>query len=203
MAAENSGLVFPLDIGFGSKGGPKYSTSIVAVRSGTEKRNINWTYPLHQYDVSYGVKTETQMETLIGFFHLHYGSAIAFLYFDYLDHAADRASSGVTLATDDAEVFQLARKYTVGASSKTRKITRPKSPIAVYVGGVLSETAAVDYGTGLVTFDGAPGGAVTWTGEFYVPARFASDELQLDPINKSTDGDLIVSTQILLSEIRE
>lgn len=219
MPESNSGTVFPQDISFGSKGGPQYSTSIVIRKSGRETRNINWTYPLHLYDVSYGVKAQSQMNSLIAFYHLHFGRAVGFLYHDpddyqavTLDAAGATTSDGILgttgLGNGTTTAFQMHKRYVVGASTKTRKITRPKNAtITIYLGGVLQSSGfTVNYSTGVVTFSAAPGNAVavTWRGDFYVPCRFDSDTLQFDAADRAGGtGALILSTAVPVVEERE
>jgi uncharacterized protein (TIGR02217 family) len=216
---DNSGLLFPTDISFGSKGGPQYATSIVIRKSGRETRNQNWTYPLHLYDVAYGVKTQAQMNALIAFFHLHYGRAVGFLYQDPEDYQVPTtdglgatASDGILgttgLGDGSTTSFQMHKRYIVGASTKTRKITRPKNgTISIYKGGVLQSSGfTINYATGIVTFTPAPanGVAVTWQGDFYVPCRFDTDTLQVDAADRAGgSGALILSTAVPVMEERE
>jgi uncharacterized protein (TIGR02217 family) len=216
---SNSGLIFPTDISFGSKGGPQYATSIVIRKSGRETRNQNWTYPLHVYDVSYGVKTQAQMSALLAFFHNHCGRAIGFLYKDpddsmvpTLDAAGATTSDGILGATGLGDgtttAFQMHKRYVVGSVTKTRKITRPKNgTITIYLGGVLQTTGfTIVYTTGIVTFAAAPGNgvAVAWRGDFYVPCRFDSDTLQVDAADRAGgSGALILSTAVPVMEERE
>ena len=69
---------FPKNISYGSAGGPGYSTSVIEVRSGAEKRNANWDYPRCEYDVSYGIRKQDDLESLIEMFHVAGGRAHSF-----------------------------------------------------------------------------------------------------------------------------
>lgn len=215
---SNSGQLFPTDISFGSKGGPQYSTSIVIRKSGRETRNQNWTYPLHVYDVSYGVKTQAQMNALIAFFHRHYGRAISFLYKDWddyqaitLDSAGGTASDGILgttgLGNGSTTAFQMHKRYVVVGDTTLRKITRVSAAtIQIYLGGVLQSSGyTLNASTGMVTFTVAPGNgvSVTWRGDFYVPVRFDSDTLQLDAMDRAgATGALILNSAIPIIEDR-
>lgn len=193
-------LVFPTDISYGSRGGPRYSTSIVIRKSGRESRNVNWSDPLLMFDVAYGVRTLAQMNALISFFHLHRGRGDSFLFKDYgdyqvptLDSAGATASDGILgtpgLGDGSTTAFQMYKRYVNGATTKTRKITRPTNgTITIYKDAVLQSSGfTITHTTGIVTFSVAPANGVvlTWRGDFYFRARFDTDELpvQFDTYN--------------------
>jgi len=69
---------FPTDIAYGSVGGPQYFTDIVITQSGYEQRNANWSQARVQYNVAHGVKTQSQLDTLIAFFRARKGRADGF-----------------------------------------------------------------------------------------------------------------------------
>jgi len=64
---------FPVTISYGSAGGPIYKTSIISIRSGKEKRNIDWQYPRHEWDASVGVRSISDLEGLIAMFNVVQG----------------------------------------------------------------------------------------------------------------------------------
>lgn len=204
-----SGLVFPEDISYGSQGGPRYSTSIVIRKSGRETRNANWDDPLLMFDAAYGVKTQAQMNALISFFQFHQGRAVSFLFKDYgdstvptLDAAGATASDGILgttgLGDGATTAFQMYKRYVVAASTKRRKISRPKSgAVTIWKDGVQQSSGfTIDYATGIVTFSAAPanGAVITWRGDFYFRARFDTDELpvQFDTYNNHSASVPIV-----------
>ncbi len=47
---------FPPKISAGAKGGPGFSTTVTALSSGAEKRNVNWSRERPQYDISTGLR---------------------------------------------------------------------------------------------------------------------------------------------------
>lgn len=49
-------VVFPDEIAYGSKGGPKFQTTVVTLGSGVERRNQDWSRVRAEYDVSHGIK---------------------------------------------------------------------------------------------------------------------------------------------------
>ncbi len=190
---------FPDDIAYGSKGGPRYKTSVVVMASGREKRNISWSQARHQYDVRYGIRNQTQLDSLLNFFHAVRGRGHSFRFKDFSDfHTASPSGTGpggnpATAVTkddqqfgtgDDAtQAFQLTKTYTQGALSVVRDIAKPISgTVLVAIDGSLqTETThyTIDYTTGILTFVGTPtaGQVLTWGGEFDVPCRFDADEM--------------------------
>ncbi len=45
----------PLHVSFGSAGGPGFSTEIVVIDNGYERRNQNWSQARHSYDARTGI----------------------------------------------------------------------------------------------------------------------------------------------------
>lgn len=170
---------FPNDISYGAMGGARYSTDVVETFSGWEQRNINWSESRGQWNVSHGVKTESQLATLIAFFRACRGKAIGFRFKDWSDYSA----ANQIIGTGDGVLtaFQLVKSYTAGSITVDRKITKPVSgTIQVYKNGVLQVSGvSTDLTTGIVTFTVAPalGVVVTANFQFDVPARFDTDEL--------------------------
>ena len=182
---------FPDNIGYGSQGGPSYDTSIVVVRSGHESRNVNWTYPRHQYDVAYGVRTIDDLEELIEFFHAVGGKAYGFRFKDWSDYKSCNTGVGTDetdqlIGTGDAieDDFQLVKKYTKGSFTRTRIISKPVTgTVSIALNDVNQPSGwTVDTTTGIVTFASPPGGSVTVKAgyEFDVPCRFDTDTLQVN-----------------------
>jgi uncharacterized protein (TIGR02217 family) len=158
---------FPTDISYGSSGGPGYSTGIVSMKSGKEKRNINWEYPRSEYDVAYGIEEQDELELLVEMFHVVYGKAFSFRYWDPIDYKSCRTANTPTafdqnIGTGDGSTaeFQLYKNYSKTALDstvhiKSRKITKPvRDTTKIGVGGVLwDETLwTIDTSTGKVTF---------------------------------------------------
>lgn len=179
---------FPTDISEGSSGGPKYNTSVISVKSGREKRNINWNYPRIEYDVSYGVDTMEKLQELIAFFHIVQGKGYTFRFKDHTDYKSCRLEKAPSF--DDQVIgegdgttteFQLKKTYNFsGASRISRKITKPVSgTVLAGVGGSETTAFSVDSTTGIITFDNAPadGTTVTVGYIFDLEARFDTDEL--------------------------
>ncbi|MBK8772745.1 MAG: DUF2460 domain-containing protein [Rhizobiales bacterium] len=168
---------FPDAIAYGALGGPEFLTTVVASGSGREARNAAWAYPKHRWDVSQGINGQADFETLRAFFMTMRGRFHAWRFKDWADYTATHTTGVVTGIT--ATTFQLTKRYTSGAQTLDRIITKPVTgTLEVKVSGVVT-AHAVDTTTGVVTIGTAPAAAnVTWAGEFDVPMRFDTDRLQ-------------------------
>lgn len=188
-------IVFPDDIGYGSRGGPGYSTTIEINSAGIESRNQNWSYPRHEWDVAYGINTQAKLENLISFFHVAAGRANTFLFKDWLDYKSTALMSSTvgptdqTLGTGDGSdaTWQLLKTYSQSGYTRTRYIYKPVAgTVRVAVAGVEKELTThftVSTTTGIVTFTGGNiptvGQAITAGFEFYVPVRFDTDVISV------------------------
>lgn len=179
---------FPEDVSYGSTGGPNYRTDVVQLAGGAEARNSRWSYPLHRYDVAFGVRTQLQLETLLDYFHAMGGRLHGFRFKDWGDFKSNSATlspadTDQVIGTGDAAEtdFQLVKVYTTGSLSRTRVITKPVSgTVVVALDGVPQGSGwSVDTTTGVVSFVSPPGSSVVVSAgfEFDVPARFGIDSL--------------------------
>ena len=180
---------FPTNISFNSAGGPGYNTNIIETDSGSKVRLARWQNALRKYDVAYGIKKQEDLATVIDFFLARHGPVNGFRYKDWLDYTTGANHYGSPAATDqqiglgDGETtqFQLVKKYTSGAYTKTRTITKPvEGTVLIAFDDVTQESDwSVDTTTGIVTFDSAPDEDVVITAgfEFDVPVIFADDNV--------------------------
>ena len=181
---------FDDNISYASRGGPMFNTTVVRTNNKSEFRNQNWTYPIHQYDVSFGAKRLNLMADMLEFFWAVGGRLNGFRYKDWTDFKS--CSVDETVAFDDQEFgtgdgsttqFQLSKTYTKGALSFTRNIYKPiASGFLIGVNGSATGSGwSLDTTTGVVTFSVAPTDThvLTWGGEFDVPVRFDSDFLDM------------------------
>ncbi|RZS88562.1 uncharacterized protein (TIGR02217 family) [Phyllobacterium myrsinacearum] len=179
---------FPLGISFGATGGPEWKNEIVALTSGHEQRNARWASSRHHYDAGTGVRSLTDLETVLGFFEARRGSLYAFRFRDPFDHQSCAAGKPMTatdqhLGSGDGKqaVFQLQKRY----GDYRRTITKPvPGSVRIAVAGLEKQEPAdftVDALTGQVMFkpDRVPpaGTDVTAGFAFDVPARFNADRL--------------------------
>lgn len=191
-------IELPLRVGFGSSGGPAFSTEIVVIDSGYERRNQNWSQARRVYDARTGVRSAGDVSALLNFFHARAGRARGFRLKDWSDYTT--ASDGVsvpgwsdqTIGTGDGTmtIFQLCKNYSSGPATHQRIITKPVSgSVTIGLNGAQLLTGwSVDVTTGLATFASAPaaGRAVTAGFQFDVPVRFDTDQLALTADNYAT-----------------
>jgi uncharacterized protein (TIGR02217 family) len=172
---------FPRDISYGTSVGPRYNVSKVMVESGARHKNKVWSEPLRRWDVAHAVRTQAQFDTFQGFVYaLAEGPANAFRFWDPSDYLVTVANGrlaaiGQTGTFSAAAVgngtpfYQLAKRYTYGAYSKDREITKPglastntiyrnASPVTY---GVAAGNCALDTATGRVTFVATDSEAIT------------------------------------------
>ena len=152
---------FPDDISLGAVGGPGFDTEVITVNSGSEQRNAIWQDARGTWDVSHGVRTDTQLATLIAFFRVMGGRAKGFRFKDWQDYAVTVSNGllGTAGIGDGTPAFQLHKSYTTAANTHYREITKPVSgSTAVYRGGVAQTEGAgagnyaLSTTTGIVTF---------------------------------------------------
>lgn len=194
MPVDFHEIRFPPKIAYGSEGGPQFSTDIVTLASGYERRNQNWTYPREVWNVAYGVNDLASLQVLVEFFYARRGRAIGFRFQNPDDHEA--IDQELAPAGGGETHFQLVKNYSSagmlsglepsdGSEILSRKITKPvPDTVHVYVDSseVAAEDFTVDYETGIVTFDTAPssGEVVSATFDFDIPVRFDTDHLPLN-----------------------
>jgi uncharacterized protein (TIGR02217 family) len=202
-------IELPLRVGFGSTGGPAFSTDIVVIDSGFERRNQNWSQARRTFDARTGVRSAADASTLLTFFLARTGRARGFRLKDWSDFtsASDNISppafTDQTVATGNGTtlIFQLVKNYTSGSVTHTRTITKPVAgSVVIGVNGVHQTSGFnVDTTTGLVTFASPPGAGQSITAgfQFDVPARFDNDQLAL-----TTENYSMYKSDIPIVEIR-
>ena len=182
---------FPDAIGFHSSRSAQFYTEVVALQNGFEQRNARWSSPLHRYDVASGIKTETDLSTMLHFFNNVRGRWIGFRFKDWLDYSSAPVLGKPLTALDQAigtgdgknKAFSLLKTYRAGGLSQTRRIQKPvEATVRVAVNGTLDPRFTVDLETGVVALpedaEPPPVGALITAGfEFDVPCRFDTDQL--------------------------
>lgn len=169
---------FPVDVSYGSAGGPEFSTDIVITHSGHEQRNSNWAEARLRFNVAYGVRSAEQLAEVIAFFRARKGQAEGFRYKDWTDFQGLAEVLGTGNGSNTQ--FQLVKHYVSGATQKQRVITKPVAgAVQAYVNGMAAAISAVNTSTGIITLASAPANGTTITAdfEFDVPVRFATDRL--------------------------
>lgn len=200
---------FSENIAAGALGGPEFLTTVVKVQGGSEQRNGSWTYPLHKWDVSHGLRHQADFQTVRAFFLTMKGRLHGFRFKDWADYTATHTGnekgivSGLTSTT-----FQLVKRYTSGSQTADRKIVKPiASGFELKDSGstlTLTTDYTIDTTTGIVTTATSRTAAnLTWAGEFDVPMRFDTDSIRgRIEAKTATRGLLHVWESIPIVELR-
>jgi uncharacterized protein (TIGR02217 family) len=181
---------FPDNISRGARGGPERRTQIVELASGDEERNASWADSRRRYDVAYGIRKADDLAAVIAFFEARGGRLYGFRFKDWSDYksalpsvAISRTDQSLGTGTGAATQFQLVKRYTSGAQTWTRTITKPVAgTLLVALNGVAQPSGwTVDTATGIITFTVAPGIGIAVTAgfEFDVPVRFDSEAMDV------------------------
>lgn len=192
MVSDFHEIRFPLDVAFGSRGGPGRRTDVVALASGREHRNSHFARFRRRYDAGLGVRTLDALHAVVAFFEERRGRLYGFRFRDRVDWRSGPPSQAPTpedqrIGTGDGTTaeFPLTKTYGAGFAPYGRPIAKPVAgTVRVAVGGEERFDFTCDPATGIVAFpagaippDGAP---VTAGFAFDVPVRFDTDDLEID-----------------------
>jgi uncharacterized protein (TIGR02217 family) len=196
MALPFIDISFPNAVARGATGGPGFSTNVVTLGSGSERRNIQWANARGEWNISTGIRTRAEMQSVIAHFYIAKGRGYSFRFKDWSDFQVVDA----TMVQVTSTVWQLVKRYTIGGNEHVRTITKPvPGTVVVKVSGVPVTPASIDYLTGRVTFASAPSPAPAASFDFDVPVRFDTDKL---PVQANAWDQQIVP-QINLIEVIE
>ena len=182
---------FPIDVSFGSTGGPERRTDIVTLGSGQEQRNQRWARSRRRYEAGYGIKDLDSLHRVLAFYEARRGPLIGFRYRDPLDWKS--CSPLQEISYDDQEIgigdgvqttFPISKSYGEGSSKYTRLIEKPVlASVVVAVDGNPIAPSQYEVEGGEIEFQPtsipAAGSVVSAGYEFDVPVRFASDQLTI------------------------
>jgi uncharacterized protein (TIGR02217 family) len=182
---------FPVNLSFGSSGGPERRTEIVTLTNGHEERSTPWEHSRRRYDAGLGLRSLDDLGEVIAFFEARRGQLHGFRWKDWADFKSAASSQPVTpqdqfIGQGDGmrTSFALSKTYVSGVGTYQRPIAKPVAgSVRVAVGGVetaIGQDWTLTATTGTVTFAVAPAlGAVISAGfEFDVPVRFDTDRIQ-------------------------
>jgi uncharacterized protein (TIGR02217 family) len=182
---------FPVNLSFGSFGGPERRTDIVTLSNGFEERNTAWAHSRRRYDAGLGLRSLDDVEMVLAFFEARSGQLHAFRWKDWSDHKSSQPSQvpgpeDQLIGTGDgaSRVFQMQKAYRSGAQVYVRPIRKPVlGSVVIAIEGdtkVEGVEYTVEITTGEVTFTLPPeaGTRITAGFEFDVPVRFDTDQIQ-------------------------
>lgn len=180
--------IFPETIAYGAIGGPEYATTIVSGDGGDEYRQPTWTYPRHRYQLSLAPRNATDTAALMTLFRICKGRAYGLRFLDPGAGESIGYLEPIGTGTGSSASYQLIKRYTSGATTMDRIITKPiAGSIRVFVAGVETTSFTVDTATGLVTINATAAAAITASFRFHVPVRFDSDRCMV----RRVDGGYI------------
>lgn len=187
-------------VAYGSTFGHAYNTRIRGLGNGVERRNAKWSTPLHRGAVLYKNLNEEDHALVLSTHHACMGALVGFRFKDWSDFTAKAEVIGTGTGVEQS--LQLKKTYAFGTVDTERPITKPvQGTVVVFSDGEAIPGATVDYTTGVVTFTATDGEEITWTGEFDVPVRFESDEIDF-AVNTRSAGGLILTGDTGFTEIR-
>lgn len=187
----------------GEGGGPQFNTRVNVLGSGYEQRNIQWEASRWRGNLGNKIVDEAVKDYLLSFFRARRGRAQGFLYKDWTDY---KVTDAVLYPTGDF-TMQLAVPYEPSGNLYLRDITKPKaSAFSMKLNGSPFVDFTLDDTTGIITFtDSEPPDSsdlLTWTGEYYVPVRFDTDEFLASPAIIRDDSAVYELGALPIVEIR-
>jgi uncharacterized protein (TIGR02217 family) len=170
---------FPVDISYGSSGGPEYNTELLTTISGFEHRYYQWSKPRLRFNVANGIKNRSQVDELLSFFRLCKGRYHAFKYKDWTDFKLKRE----TLQLINDTTYQIIKSYKCNnIILEQRKITKPiVDTIKVYQNNLQLNTVdfEIDDNQGLILLKKKTKENIKISCEFDIVARFDMDYLPI------------------------
>ena len=122
----------------GALGGGRFNTSVLTLDSGFEKRNRNWSVPLSEFDVGFGLLLKFQsdpndlqidVDSLINFFYIVQGMGHSWRMKDWSDFEIgyeNGSTVGISrqflaLGDDSTTDFQFFKRYSYGGNTFDRR----------------------------------------------------------------------------------
>lgn len=188
---------FPPLISEHATGGPGFLTNIVASNSGKEFRDAVWSLERGEWEVSHAARRPQAYRPLQAFFRIARGSGYSFRFKDWTDFECLSSEGVFTLIT--ATTFQMWKRYDFGGEYYDRKITKPVAGTITVSGGSGPTVASA---TGIVTMAG--GTPLTWLGEFDAHARFGTDRMVKETIERARNREILIGwSNIPIVEVKD
>lgn len=149
----------------GALGGARFNTSVLQLDSGYEKRNINWSVPISEFDVGFGLllkfqvdpnDTALDVDELINFFYIVQGQAHSWRMKDWSDYEIGYQNGSTTgisrqilgLGDDTTTNFQIFKRYSFGGQTFDRTgLTKmvDNDKVVLTLDGILQTGGGTDY----------------------------------------------------------
>lgn len=186
--------------GYSFSSEPRFSTRIVALANGAEKRNGSWVRARHAFKAPLFNVSQQTADVVRSCFYAARGALYGFRFRDWADYTADRSLIG--LAPSGTTPVQLAKQYTFGPDSYSRPIYKPVAGSVIVYQNTVAKAGTLDSTTGLFTPTTAwtGGTTLTWSGEFDVPVRFETDTMPVT-IDNASRGGYVYNGEVSLLEL--
>ena len=185
---------FPTDLALGASGGPLRRTEVITLGSGKEQRNARWAHSRRRYNAGYGIKTITDLQSVVEFFEERRGRLYGFRFKDPLDFKSSKSGSSINptdqiLGTGDGfeQNFQLIKRYGNQETGYVREIKKPVTgslQVSVDDALVPEDHYSINWSNGILQFNDTAtpaDGAIVKAGfEFDIPVRFDADEISIN-----------------------
>jgi len=137
---------------YDTAGGPLFSTEVVVVNSGHEKRNAAWRDARGRWELGERTLDRAEIDALIAFFRAVQGRAIGFRFKDWADWSTTHADGvlGAGIGTG-APTLPLGKRYTQGATSRIRPLVKPRAGGVIHRNGSVYTGASYSTATGIAT----------------------------------------------------
>lgn len=175
-----------------------FSTTVVQVAGGAVQTNRRWTYPLHKYDIAVAIKDATDLALVQGAFWNAAGRANSFRFEDPKDYTITYSNGilGAGVGDGTPGPFQIYKIYTFGASTATRKITKPRATgFDVKRAGALATQGA---GAGNYSYS-TTAGTVTFVADASSNASAITPGATTSVVLAANPGTLIAGKKLYLS----
>lgn len=185
---------------YGWEGGPLFSTRIIPLLNGRDRRNADWQFPKMKYALPFQNIPEDEYGKVLSMFMVCQAQCHFFRYRDPLNHAADDFQFGV--GTGAQSTFQLSAVFRVGVITFSRPVYALFGTPVITVNGTPTTAFSVDMQRGTITFDSPPAlsALLEWTGEYDIWVRFTDDYLPASLDNRNVELGAIVNSSVNLLE---
>lgn len=184
---------------YGWVGAPEFSTRIVGLANGRERRNGNWDQPRHKYAASFQNIGHEDYIKILTMFMACKGRLHAFRMRDELNYRAVDQQFGV--GTGSLETYQLQTVFTVDGFPYGRYVYAIRTITQIRVNGVPTGSYTADLDRGTVSMSATLGGVLEWDGEFDIWVRFDNDDLPFSLDSRNSELGEIVNGSVNLIEV--
>ena len=206
--------ILDMGIDYGASGGPTFSTAIVVSASGYETRQAYHKYPRGRWQLGERLITGKKLEYLQTIFNVVRGRWLTLRYKDWNDYKATKTfdasapaytyGSGAPVPPNQILLEKVYYVVNMANEEMRRQIKAPKAgTVQVEINGSPVSVTAVDEFSGLVTVDSTVSVSddIKCDFEFYVPARFDTDEFTATFENMENDEQVYFLSSLPVVEV--